>query len=97
MATTGLGRLAGVDDGRPGGRITLARWVKLIEGPLVGGTRTLIGGFDTVATGLSPEMEDLEAKDERGTAPDSFCTRPGTAFVGLVPGTSGLGSGSELG
>ena len=85
-----------VDDWRLGGRVTLTRWVKVVEeGRLVGGTRTLIGGFDTVAVGLSAETVGLEARDGRRTGPVGFCVTLEAAVVGLVSGTSDLGSGGD--
>lgn len=67
------------------------------EGRLVGGTRTLIGGFETVATGLNPEMEDLEARDGRGRGLAGFCATLRTAFVGPVSRMFDLGSERDPG
>lgn len=60
------------------------------EGRLVGGTRTLIGGFDVVLVGGNPAMEGLEARDGRRMDPADFLTTSEAAVVDLVSETSDL-------
>lgn len=60
----------------------------MVEGRLVEGTGTLIGGF---GAGLSPEREDLEARDGRGTGPAGFRVALRTSFASLLSETSDLG------
>jgi len=66
--------------------------VAVKEGRLEEGTRTLMGGFDAVVTGWSPEMEGLEARDGRRADPAGFLVTFKVAVVELVSAKFGLGS-----
>lgn len=56
-----------------------------------GGTRTLTGGFDTMVTGWSPEMEGLGARDGRRREPAGFFAISKAVVVDLVSGRSDPG------
>ena len=64
---------------------------------MVGGTRTLTGGFDTVVTGFGPETEGIEAVDGRRMGPVGFLTAFKVTAVSLVSSTSDLVSANGPG
>lgn len=71
--------------------------VVLEEGRLEGGTRTLIGGFDTVAIGWSPEVDGLEVREGRRMDPTGFLIAFETAVVDLFPESSDVESENRPG